>query len=129
MENTRLFRARALVEVARVLVQQRWQDGAADHDVDKAVGIESAVALTVTLHTLNVVGVVCRLFDAGNYAHPDEGNGIDGDFEGEFELQLRRERLGVGVIDDVEIGDDAENALLLLDLDLLGGNLLGGIPT
>ena len=44
---------------------------------------------------------------------------------GELELQLRGERRGVVIIDDVEIGNDAENALLLLDLDLLGGDLLG----
>lgn len=30
------------------------------------------------------------------------------------------------IVDDVEIGNDAENALLLFGLDLLGGHLLGG---
>ncbi len=83
-------------------------------DVDNAIGKDGAKALTVTLRALDVVGAVCRLVDAGKDSYSDEGNGIDGGFEGEFELQLRRERLGVGLIDDVEIGDDAENALLLL---------------
>ena len=30
------------------------------------------------------------------------------------------------IVDEVEIGNDAENALLLFGLDLLGGHLLGG---
>jgi hypothetical protein len=49
-------------------VQKRWQDGAADHDVGEAVGIGRAKALAVTLRTLAVVGVVCRLVDAGKRA-------------------------------------------------------------
>jgi len=35
---------------------ERGQDGAADHDVGKAVGVASSVALRVTLRTLPVVG-------------------------------------------------------------------------
>ena len=73
------------------------------------------------------MGASCRLVDAGKHTYPDNGNRIGRGSEGELELQLRRERLGVVIIDNVEIGDDAENALLLLDLDLLGGDLLGGI--
>ena len=126
MQSARLLCARALVEVARVLVQKRWQDGAADHDVGSAVGIGSAKALSVTLRTLAVVGDVSRLIDAGKRGYAEDGNRIEKDLGGELELQLRRKRRGVVIIDDVEIGDDAENALLLLDLDLLGGDLLGG---
>jgi hypothetical protein len=84
-------------------------------------------ALTVALCTLDVVGVAGRLVDAGRAeSRSGEGNRIDGDPEGQLELQLRRERHGIVIIDDVEIGDDAENALLLLYLDLFDGDLLGG---
>src|SRR5258708_8098872 len=61
VERAGLLCARALIEVARILVQKRWQDGAADHDVGKAVGIASAIALRVTLRTLAVVGDVSCL--------------------------------------------------------------------
>jgi hypothetical protein len=105
-------------------VQKRWQDGAADHDVGEAVGIGRAKALAVTLRTLAIVGVVCRLVDAGKRSYADDGNRIEDDFGGELELQLGGEGCGVVIVDDVEIGNDAENALLLFGLDLLGGDLL-----
>src|SRR5258708_39409134 len=126
VESARSLRARALVEVARVLVQKRWQDGASENDVGKAAGIAGAIALSVTLRTLAVVRDVSCLVDGGNQTYPDESNGIEGDLGGELELQLRRERRGALIISDVEIGDDAENSLVLLCLDLLGGDLLGG---
>jgi hypothetical protein len=88
VQRARLVGARALVEVARVLVQKRWQDGAADHDVGEAVGIGRAKALAVTLRTLAVVGVVCRLVDAGKRRYADDCNRIEKDLGGELELQL-----------------------------------------
>src|SRR5208283_383160 len=87
----------------------------------------SAKSLTVTLRTLLVVGNVSSLVYAGKCGYPADGDSVGGDFKGKLKLQLRRERLGVLVIDNVEIGNEAENFLLLLDLDLLGSNLLGGI--
>jgi hypothetical protein len=116
MESARLLGACALIEVARVLVQKRWQDGAADHDVGNAAGVGSAKALSVTLRTLAVVGDISCLVDAGDCGCPEDRNRIKQNFGGELELQLRRERSSVAIIDDVEIGDEAENALLLLDL-------------
>src|SRR6267142_3118668 len=126
MESARRLCSRALIEVARVLVQKGWQDGAAHHDVSNVVRIGGAKALTVTLRTLPVVGDVSCLVDGGKRSYPDDSNWIERDLGGEPELQLRGERLGVAIIDDVEIGEDAENALLLLDPDLLGGDLLRG---
>src|SRR5271156_4644128 len=61
VENARLICARALVEVARILVQERRQDGATDHDVAKAIRIDGAIALSVTDHSLAVVGRVSCL--------------------------------------------------------------------
>src|SRR5437899_7231048 len=127
VESARLVCARALEEVTRVLVQKRWQDGAADHDVGKAVGSDSAIALAVTLQTLRVVGSVPGLVDAGKNTYPDDGNRIGAGLKCELELQLRCQRRSVVIIDDVEIGEDAKNPLLLLDPDLLDGDLFGGI--
>jgi hypothetical protein len=107
-------------------VQKRRQNGAADEDVGKPVRGVGAQALTVALCAFNVVGSACRLVDAGEESDPDKGNRIGGGSEGKLELQLRRERYGVGIIDDVEIGDDAKNTLLFLNFDLFDGDLLGG---
>src|SRR5947199_10570189 len=123
-ESARLVCARALEEVTRVLVQKRWQDGAADHDVGKAVGSDSAIALAVTLQTLRVVGSVPGLVDAGKNTYPDDGNRIGAGLKCELELQLRCQRPSVVIIDDVEIAEDAKNPPLLLDRDLLDGDLL-----
>ena len=108
-------------------MQKRWQNGSANHNVGKAVSGASAQALPIALRTLNIVWDVCSLLDAGKCSYPDDGDRIGGHFERKLELQLRRERLGIAIIDDVEIGDNAENTLLLLHLDLLGSDLLGGI--
>ena len=62
-------------------------------------------------------------------ATPPKVTTIDRGFEGEIELQLRRQRLGMGVIDNVEIREDAENALLLRDLDLLAAICAGETTT
>jgi hypothetical protein len=57
VECARLLCARALVEVARTLMQDRWQDGAADHDVGQTVCVVGAQTLAEALRALNVMGV------------------------------------------------------------------------
>src|SRR5258708_28408894 len=74
VESARSLRARALVEVTRVLMQKRWQDGASEHDVGNAAGIASAIALSATLRTLAVVRHVSCLADVGNPTYPDDTN-------------------------------------------------------
>src|SRR5690348_16035728 len=86
VESARLICARALVEVTWVLVQERWQDGAADHNVGNAVGRGSAKALAVTLQTLNVVGSVPGLVHTGKRGCCNDGNRIDGGLKCELEL-------------------------------------------
>ena len=56
VEKARPRGPRALVEVARILVQKRQENSATDHDVGKAVGVSGAIALTEALPTLGVVG-------------------------------------------------------------------------
>jgi len=61
---------------------------------------------------------------SGQRAYPENGESVGRSFQGEVELQLGTKGRGVGIIDDVEIGDDAEDALRLLDLDLFDGDFL-----
>ncbi len=68
----------------------------------------------------------CRLVDAGGDAGENEGDGIDGGAQGELELLPGAEGRGVPDVAGVEVGDGAEDALLLLDLELLGGDLVLG---
>src|SRR6201987_2067793 len=48
MSNSRAGCASALIKVARILMQQRGQDGAADHNVRKTICRSCAKALTVS---------------------------------------------------------------------------------
>src|SRR5207249_4226715 len=116
-----------LKEVARILVQKRWQNRSADHNVGNPVGSDRTSTLAVTLKTLTVVWNISCLIDSCKQSYPDDGNRIGCGPDGEVELQLRCEWGGVVIIDHVEIRDDAEDALFLLYLDLLGGNFFGGI--
>ncbi len=97
-------------------MQKRGQDGAAEEDVGEAVGIGRAEALAVALGTLRVAGTVGGLVHGGVHVRGDEGDGVDAALHGELELQLGGEGHAAGVIDDVEVGDHAEHALLLFDV-------------
>ena len=88
-------------------MQQRGQDGAADHDVGQAVGGGSTKALAVALGTLHVVGSVTRLVHTRERSYPEDGDNVRGGFQGKMELQLGGKRRRVGIVDNVEIGDDA----------------------
>jgi hypothetical protein len=54
-----------LVEVTWILVQKRWQDRPANHDVGKAIGSGDSKPLAEPLHALLEVWAVCRLAYAG----------------------------------------------------------------
>ena len=86
MESARPRGPRALVEVARILVQKRRENSATDHDVGKAVGVSGAIALTEALPTLGVVGVITGLLGGSGYTYSNEGYRIVGDLGGELEL-------------------------------------------
>src|ERR1700723_4637507 len=124
MESAGLFSAPALIAVTWVLVEQRWQDGPAEHEVGETVGIDSTEALSVPLRTQEVVGGVCCLVDACKEGCPDKRDRVDGGLKGKREFQLRRERRWIVIINDVEIGNDPKNALLLLELELCDCDLV-----
>ena len=105
-------------------MQDGGQDGAADHDVGQSVGIVGAETLSICFTALPEVVVVARLIDASQEGGAEESDGIRRGLESESELQLRCEWHGVAIIDRVEVGDETQDALLLLSLFLLSGESL-----
>jgi hypothetical protein len=57
MQSARLICTRALVEVAWTLVQKRWQNCAANHDVSEAVDRISTEPLAKAFRSSTVIGV------------------------------------------------------------------------
>src|SRR5689334_9858885 len=110
VRNPGLSGARSLIEVARVLAQKRGQDGASNHDVAEAIGGIGAVALTETLSALTVVRSVTRLLDGRKECDSGSGDRVAGDLQRKAELQFGRERNRIGLVDDIEIGNDAQDA-------------------
>src|ERR1700677_1493031 len=105
-------------------MQKRGQHGAADHNIGEAVGICSPEALTKTLCTLLIVGSVSRLINTCEKNIARDTAYIGGSSKSELVLQLRRHRDGVLVIDNKKIGNNAQDSLFLLCLNLLGSELL-----
>src|SRR5271157_2158154 len=94
VENARCLCSRALVEVTRILVQKRWQNRPANHNVGKAIAGGDTKSLAVSLRALLEVWAVCPLAYARNKAYAHGGNWISGDFQSELELEFCSERLG-----------------------------------
>src|SRR5208282_1231073 len=123
VQGARLGGAGALIEIARILFQKGRQDGGADEGAVDGVGITGAEALAVALCALTISGeVILRLLNSGNASDKDDGEGIENGLPGKLELLPRVERCGIGDVGDIEIGKNAEDTLLLLNLDLLFGN-------
>ena len=117
----------ALVEVTRVLVEDRGENGCAEHAADEDVAVVGSVTLGITFGSLTVIGVcVARLLDTGEEAGGEEGDRIGGGAKGEAKLLFWVERGGVPDEAGVEVGKDSKDALLDLGGDLLVGDLLLG---
>src|SRR5262249_43340707 len=71
--------ASSLIKIARIVVQQRWQDGATDHDVDKAIGSSYADALAIGVPALSKLGTVARLLGSSDQKNSSRGNRVAGD--------------------------------------------------
>src|SRR6185437_10595004 len=117
----------SLIEVARVLAQERGKYCAPDHDVAETIGGIGAIPLTETFRTLTEGGGITCLLDPRKERDSESGDRIGGDFERESEFQLSGERSGLRIIDHIEVRDDAQNALCFLDLDLFRRNLFRGL--
>ena len=74
---------------------------------------------------LAVVKAVCRLIAACQKSNADEGNRGRIGTKCELELELGREGHGVPIVNNIEIGDEAQYTLLFLNLDLFYGDLFG----
>ncbi len=116
----------ALIKVARVLMKQRGKNCSTDKDVCDCASIGSAKALTITFRALHVVGLAVRsLVDACEYAGSGDAYDVGCGMECELVLQLCCKRHKPLIVGDVEVRDDAEEALLLLIFNLLESELLG----
>src|SRR5271165_445704 len=123
VENARCLSSRALVEVTWILVQKRGQNCSANHNAGKAVCSGDSIPLTVPLGTLLEVWAVCRLAYAGYDAYAKGGYRISRDFHCKLEFKFGSERLGMAIVINIEVRDNAQDALLFLHGDLLGSNL------
>src|SRR6516164_4838394 len=124
MSQARGDSACTLVEVARVLVQQRGQYGTGEKYVAESSNSIGAEALSVSFRPFCVVwGASCLLHSRQNsdscYRYWVEGCPHR---ESKFEPGRKRHSI-CGIIDDIEIGNDAQDALLFLDADLFGCDL------
>ena len=101
------------------MLEERRQYSAADKCAYSRVGVGRAVALCITLRALPIAAVrICRLFNSRNGSGQAKVDRIHGGLPRKLELLLRLERSRSGVIGDIEIGNDAKDALLLFILDL-----------
>jgi len=124
VEEAGVDAAGALVEVARILLEEDGEDGIGEDVVCEEGAVGGGVALAIAGGS-ELPGEVVRsqFFSCGD-AGEREGDGIDEGFECEGVFLAGRERDGVGIVADVEVGNDAEDALLFFlgDLDVaLGG--------
>src|SRR5215469_2093549 len=114
MSNARGGRACSLIKIARILVQYRWQNGAADHDIDKPIRANDTNALAIGVPALPELGTVPSLFGGSNEENPGSGNRIAGDFKREPEFHFRCQGFSILLISYIKIRDNTEYALLLL---------------
>ena len=117
--------ARALVEVPRILVQKGWKYGAADHNVSKAVGVESAEPLSVSLCARAVVRCGPAWSNPATNPIPMKVTGSVSALRASENFSLVVSG-GLVVINDIEIWHETQNPLLFLDLDLLDRDFGGG---
>src|ERR1700751_1364655 len=123
MSNSRACCASTLIKVARILMQQRRQDGAADHYVRKTIRRSCAKALTVSAPPLPVVGTICGLPDTGHAKDPGSGHWIRRHFQRKLKFHLRGQRCRILFIRDVEVWHEAQYPLMFLRFELLSRDL------
>ena len=117
----------ALKEIARVLMKDRGEGGSADHVADEEVTVVGAVTFGVTLSALAVAGVgVVGLLDGGEDSSVEEGVDVGSGAKGEAEFLPGLQGRGVPDEAGVEVGEDSEDALLDLGVDLFFGELFFG---
>src|SRR5258706_4036425 len=120
MAEPRAGCAGSLIKVAGILMQQRRQDCATDHDVDKTISRRCAKPLPKSLRALRIIRAIRCLPQTSDNPNSRNRDRIVRHLEGDVEFHLRCQRCGlVSVLADVEVRNDAEYALRFFDLDLL----------
>src|SRR5580698_4070505 len=121
MEQTRLPRTRALIEVPRILMQNRGQKCPAHKDVGQTVCVNGPETLPIALDPFFVVGITGCLVDGCEKSSTRKGHRVGRNLEGQSVFKPGREWRRILVVADVEVRNEAQNSLLLLDPDLFGG--------
>ena len=104
MKSPRLLRTGALVEIARILMQKRWQNGVADQASANGVGEASSQPLAISLRTLMPFArIVTSLLNASPRGRASEEKWIGEAFVCQVELHPRGERLGMRFVGHIKI--------------------------
>src|ERR1700720_2363851 len=126
MAESRAGCAGSLIKVAGILMQQRREDCATDHDVGKTISRRYAKPFPKSPRALRIIGAIDCLPQTSDKSNSRKRDRIVRHLEGEVEFHFRCERRGIlSVEGGVKVRNDAEDALRLFDLDLLSRNLDG----
>src|SRR5690242_912383 len=98
MADSGARRAGSLIEVARILVQQRRQYGAPDHDVRETIGSNGPNPLSISAPTLAIIWSIRGLSGRRNQADSGGGDRIGRDLKGELKFHFRCERRCITVV-------------------------------
>src|SRR5512132_4271844 len=121
MKSPRLLYAGTSVEIARILMQKRRQNGVGDQASGKGIGKASSQALAISFCTLPpFIRVVTRLLNPSPPRCAGEEDWTGEAFVGQVKLHLRGKWLGVGFIHHIDIRYETQNALLFFSFELLG---------
>src|SRR5258708_40342340 len=124
MAESRAGCAGSLIKVAGILMQQRREDCATDHDVGKTISRSYANPVPKSLRALRIIGAIHCLPQTSDKSNSRNRDRIIRHLEGEFEFHFRCERRGIiSVEGSVKVWNDAEDALRFFDLELLSRNL------
>ena len=114
MKSPRFLCAGALVEIAGILMQKRWQNSVADQASGSGVGEASPQPFAISFCTLMpFTRIVTSLLDAGPCGRASEEKWIGKTLVCHVELHLRGKRLGMRFVNHINIGNKTENTLLL----------------
>ena len=125
MKSPRLVRTGALVEIARILMQKRWQNSVADQASGNSIGKASSQPLAISFRALMPFArIVTSLLDACPRSRASEEERIGEAFVCQVKLHPRSKRLGMRFVGHKKIRYKAENALLFFSFELLGSYFL-----
>src|ERR1700680_5116429 len=121
MAESRAGCAGSLIKVAGILMQQRREDCAPDHDVGKTISRCYAKPLPKSLRALRIMRAIHCLPQTSDKSDSRNRDRIVRHLEGEVKFHFRGEgRAILSVKRSVKVRNDPEDALRLFDLELRG---------